>query len=102
MTLVIDVDFLIAAKNIAQNSIYSLHKSSCRNGLSRKVKKIGLEGEGSVAKSDFSRNFQDIVIDEFPTHAKVVAEMKFDLPKTYNFQKKKSKNIEVDLWRFEV
>lgn len=43
----IDAEFLMAAKNIARKSIYSLHKSSCRSGLTRKVKKIGLEGEGS-------------------------------------------------------
>lgn len=43
----IDAEFLMAAKNIARESIYSLHKSSCRSGLTRKAKKIGLEGEGS-------------------------------------------------------
>jgi len=73
----IDFEFLRAAQKIAREAIYSLHKSTCRDGLKRRCKKIGLEGE-------------------------VVAELQFDLPKTYKFQKKSVKNINVDLWRFEI
>mmetsp|Transcript_4405 Transcript_4405/g.12981 ORF Transcript_4405/g.12981 Transcript_4405/m.12981 type:complete len:104 (+) Transcript_4405:604-915(+) len=32
----------------------------------------------------------------------VVAELRYDLPKTYKFHKKACKDIEVDFWRFEV
>ena len=32
----------------------------------------------------------------------VIAELRYDLPKTYKFQKMKNKDIQVDLWRFEV
>ena len=73
----IDFQFLKIAQTLAKEAIYSLHKTSCREGLERKTKKIGLEGE-------------------------VVAEMSFDLPKTYRFQKSASKNIKVDLWRFDA
>lgn len=64
-------------KQISNSVIYSLHKSSCRNGIGRKAKKMGLDGE-------------------------VIAELRYDLPKTYKFQKMKNKDIQVDLWRFEV
>ena len=73
----IDFDFLSAAQKIATEAIYSLHKTSCRDGLKRKTKKIGLEGE-------------------------VIAELSFDLPKTYRFHKKAMAHINVDLWRFEI
>ena len=31
-----------------------------------------------------------------------VAELRYDLPKTYKFHKKKNADIAVDFWRFEV
>ena len=34
--------------------------------------------------------------------AQVLAELRYDLPKTMSFHKKKSVDVEVDLWRFEV
>jgi len=34
--------------------------------------------------------------------AEVVAELRYDLPPTYKFHKEKSKDIQVDIWRFEV
>ena len=54
----VDLQFLAVAKSMATEAIYSLHKTSCRDGLRRKTKKMGLKGE-------------------------VVAELRFDLPKTY-------------------
>merc|ERR1711935_419298 len=73
----IDVVFLQAAANIAKSSIYSLHKSSTRNGLKRKSGKMGLTGE-------------------------VIAALRYQLPKTYKHQRQRAKDIEVDLWRFDV
>ncbi len=32
----------------------------------------------------------------------MLAELRYDLPATMRFHKKKSVDIEVDLWRFEV
>ena len=32
----------------------------------------------------------------------VIAELRYDLPKTYKFQKQKSKDVQVDFWRFEL
>jgi predicted RNA methylase len=31
-----------------------------------------------------------------------LAQLRYDLPASYKFHKQKSKDIEVDLWRFEV
>ena len=73
----IDVKFLEVAAKVSKSTIYSLHKTSTRAGLTRKSAKIGLEG-------------------------KVIAELRYELPKTYKHQKLKSKDIQVDLWRFEV
>ena len=72
----VDFEFVRAAHNIASEAVYSLHKTSTRAGLERKAAKAGFDGE-------------------------VVAEMQFDLPKTYNFHKSKNKCVSVDLWRFD-
>jgi hypothetical protein len=34
--------------------------------------------------------------------AEVLAQLRYDLPATYRFHRQKSRDIEVDLWRFEV
>lgn len=73
------MEFLKAAFCIAKKSIYSLHKSSTREHI------------GKVAKRE-----------ERVRHAKVLAELRYDLPASYKFHKAKSKDIEVDLWRFEM
>lgn len=70
-----DSDFLIFALSIAKNSVYSLHKSTTVQHFAR------------IAKS---RNIS----------MEVVAELKFDLDKTYNFQRSQSKDISVALLRF--
>lgn len=57
--------------------VYSLHKTSSRRGVLKKAeKKLGAT-------------------------ATVLAELRFDLPKTMKFHKKKSVDIEVDLIKFE-
>ena len=74
-----DMEFLRVAFRISRHSIYSLHKSSTREHIAKIAKKeLG-------AKS-----------------AEVLAQLRYDLPATYKFHKQKSKDIEVDLWRFEV
>jgi predicted RNA methylase len=72
----IDWTFLETAFKAA-DVVYSLHKSSTREYLLAKAgRDCGFEGE-------------------------VVAEMKFDLPRSYKFHKKESLDIAVDLLRFE-
>ena len=74
-----DMDFLRAAFKISKHSVYSLHKSSTREYI------------GKVAKRDLGA-----------VSAEVLAQLRYDLPASYKFHKQKSKDIEVDLWRFEV
>lgn len=56
--------------------LYSLHKSSTRNHFHRKAPGWKVE-------------------------ARVLAELRYDLPATYKFHNKSSIDIEVDFWRFE-
>mmetsp|Transcript_35459 Transcript_35459/g.67919 ORF Transcript_35459/g.67919 Transcript_35459/m.67919 type:complete len:207 (-) Transcript_35459:191-811(-) len=74
-----DMEFLRAARSIATTAVYSLNKSSTR----AYVKKFAEQELGFA-------------------NAKVVAEMRYDLPASYRFHKEKSKDIEVDMWRFDV
>lgn len=74
-----DLEFLQAAFQISKGSIYSLHKSSTRQHIQKTAM------QRLKAKS-----------------AEVLAQLRYDLPPTFVFHKQKSKDIEVDLWRFEV
>ena len=69
-----DVRFLWTATRLAKRAVYSFHKTSTRDYLVRKIQEWGMAVE-------------------------VVAEMRFELPKTYKFHKEKSVDIEVDLIR---
>ncbi|ORY85396.1 S-adenosyl-L-methionine-dependent methyltransferase [Leucosporidium creatinivorum] len=71
----IDMVFLETACEIAHSAVYSLNKSSTRDFIERKAKQFGFEGE-------------------------VIAEMRYDLPKTMAFHKKATVDIQVDMWRF--
>lgn len=71
-----DAAFLERACSRAETAVYSLHKSSTRDFLKRRASALGFEGT-------------------------VVAQMKFDLPRTMAHHKAKSVDIEVDMWRFE-
>jgi predicted RNA methylase len=73
----IDVKFLQIATKLSRNSIYSLHKTSTRDYIQRKVK-------------------------EFNCTGKVIAELKYNLDASYKFHKKASKDIEVDVWKLNV
>ncbi|EDQ92829.1 uncharacterized protein MONBRDRAFT_14119 [Monosiga brevicollis MX1] len=72
----LDVLFLRRAIEIADGAVYSLHKTSTRAFLQRKAKELGAEME-------------------------VVAELRYELPKTYKFHNKQSVDIEVDFLRFD-
>ncbi|KAK8791019.1 hypothetical protein WA158_005650 [Blastocystis sp. Blastoise] len=72
----IDVTFLRAALNISNHAVYSLHKTSTRDFL---VKKI----------NDWGYNVT------------VVAQLVFDIPAMYKFHTKQSADIEVDLLYIE-
>ncbi|GAA5896831.1 METTL5 family protein [Sporobolomyces salmoneus] len=72
----IDALFLEVGCKIAKTAVYSLNKSSTRDFLERKAKSLGFKGT-------------------------VIAQMRYDLPKTMAHHKQKSVDIEVDMWRFE-
>lgn len=73
-----DMQFLKAAVAMTNGTIYSLHKTTTRDFVKKKAEvEWGLE-------------------------AKVVAELRYDLPSSYKFHKKDSKDTAVDLRRSEV
>ncbi|XP_023030302.1 methyltransferase like 5 [Leptinotarsa decemlineata] len=73
----IDMKFLETALRISNNTVYSLHKTSTRQHVIKVAKSLGAKAE-------------------------VLAELKYDLPSSYKFHKKKSVDIEVDFFRFIV
>ncbi|XP_029937026.1 rRNA N(6)-adenosine-methyltransferase METTL5 [Myripristis murdjan] len=71
----IDMKFLRAALTMANKSVYSLHKTSTRQHIQKKANEWGVKME-------------------------VIAELRYDLPASYKFHKKKSVDIEVDFLQF--
>lgn len=71
----IDMQFLKTAISMARTAVYSLHKTSTRDHIQKKAKdwKVSME---------------------------VIAELRYDLPASYKFHKKKSVDIQVDFIRF--
>ncbi|XP_049977870.1 rRNA N6-adenosine-methyltransferase METTL5 [Alexandromys fortis] len=70
-----DMAFLKTALGMARTAVYSLHKSSTREHIQKKAA-------------------------EWKVKIEIIAELRYDLPALYNFHKKKSVDIEVDLIRF--
>ncbi|KAK7586242.1 hypothetical protein V9T40_004118 [Parthenolecanium corni] len=70
-----DVEFLKSAMNISSGSVYSLHKSSTRDYITSKARQWHVKNQ-------------------------VIAELRFNLPHSYSFHKKKTVDIAVDLHRF--
>ncbi|XP_029385888.1 rRNA N(6)-adenosine-methyltransferase METTL5 [Echeneis naucrates] len=70
-----DMKFLKAALTMAETAVYSLHKTSTRDHIQKKAKDWGAKME-------------------------VIAELRYDLPASYKFHKKKSVDIQVDFLRF--
>ena len=73
----LDAVFLRRALAVASETVYSLHKTSTREYILRKAKEWGAR------------------------RAEVVAQLRYDLPATYSFHRRASKDIEVDFYRFE-
>mmetsp|Transcript_20545 Transcript_20545/g.35436 ORF Transcript_20545/g.35436 Transcript_20545/m.35436 type:complete len:269 (+) Transcript_20545:48-854(+) len=72
-----DVEFLKAGCRLATKSVYSMHKSSTRDFLLTKIGQWGCKAE-------------------------VLAQLKFELPKSYQFHRKQTLDIDVDLIRIDV
>ncbi|CAG9783925.1 unnamed protein product [Diatraea saccharalis] len=72
----IDMKFLHMGFTLSCDSVYSLHKSTTRSHVQKKIKEWG--GKGSV-----------------------IAELRYDLPATYRFHKQQSRDIAVDLWQVQ-
>ncbi|KAJ7550168.1 hypothetical protein O6H91_07G086200 [Diphasiastrum complanatum] len=72
-----DMEFLSAALKVAENAVYSLHKTSTREHIKRKA----LRDYGAQT-------------------AEVLCELRFDLRALYKFHKRQEVDIAVDLWRF--
>mmetsp|Transcript_6531 Transcript_6531/g.19852 ORF Transcript_6531/g.19852 Transcript_6531/m.19852 type:complete len:178 (+) Transcript_6531:140-673(+) len=75
----IDVDFLRAALRLSTTAVYSLHKSSTRDYLLSRAVSLGAAGG-----------------------ARLVAQLRFDVPKLYDFHTRPEVDIDVDLLRFDV
>lgn len=70
-----DMKFLKVAIQLSNHVVYSLHKTSTREFIQNKTKRLKVEGE-------------------------VIAELCYNLESTYKFHKKTSVDIKVDVWRF--
>lgn len=72
----VDALFLEQALQLSRGAVYSLHKTSTRSFFQKKASELGVTMQ-------------------------VLAELRFNLPATYRFHKKRSVDVEVDLLRFE-
>ncbi|XP_024312916.1 methyltransferase-like protein 5 isoform X1 [Brachypodium distachyon] len=72
-----DMEFLSMGLKAASQAVYSLHKTSTREY----IKKAALRNCNALS-------------------AEVLCELRYDLPQTYEFHKKKEVDVAVDLWRF--
>lgn len=112
-----DAEFLRAAFRLSRNSVYSLHKSSTRDFIQRLAERelrarSGAAGCGEPARAaaalqrsllaSLRAKTMPHALRVTPPAAEVLAQLRYDLPPTYKFHKQKSRDIEVDLWRFEV
>ncbi|XP_062908275.1 rRNA N6-adenosine-methyltransferase METTL5 [Mobula hypostoma] len=72
-----DMIFLRSALDMARTAVYSLHKTATRDHIKKKA-------------------------DEWKVKMEVIAELRYDLPASYKFHKRKSIDIEVDFIRFSA
>ncbi|XP_053733083.1 rRNA N6-adenosine-methyltransferase METTL5 [Synchiropus splendidus] len=72
-----DMRFLQTALTMAETAVYSLHKTATREHIEKKAKDWGVKMD-------------------------VIAELRYDLPASYKFHKKKSVDIQVDFLRFST
>ncbi|XP_026128706.1 methyltransferase-like protein 5 [Carassius auratus] len=73
----IDMQFLRTAISMASTAVYSLHKTSTRDHIQKKA-------------------------DDWKVKMEVIAELRYDLPASYKFHKKKSVDIQVDFIRLTL
>ncbi|KAF7709675.1 rRNA N6-adenosine-methyltransferase METTL5 [Silurus meridionalis] len=71
----IDMQFLKTALSMSKGAVYSLHKTSTRDHIQKKA-------------------------NDWKVKMEVIAELRYDLPASYKFHKKKSVDIQVDFIRF--
>ncbi|XP_062862217.1 rRNA N6-adenosine-methyltransferase METTL5 [Trichomycterus rosablanca] len=71
----IDMQFLKTAISMSRGAVYSLHKTSTRDHIQKKA-------------------------NDWKVKMEVIAELRYDLPASYKFHKKKSVDIQVDFIRF--
>ncbi|XP_060786185.1 rRNA N6-adenosine-methyltransferase METTL5 isoform X1 [Neoarius graeffei] len=71
----IDMQFLKTALSMSRGAVYSLHKTSTRDHIQKKA-------------------------SDWKVKMEVIAELRYDLPASYKFHKKKSVDIQVDFIRF--
>ncbi|KAG5283662.1 hypothetical protein AALO_G00044570 [Alosa alosa] len=73
----IDMKFLKTAITMAKTAVYSLHKTATREHIQKKA-------------------------NDWNVKMEVIAELRYDLPASYKFHKKKSVDIQVDFIRFSL
>lgn len=73
----IDISFIEKGVHLATESVFSMHKSSTRDYIKRKSMEWNVKGE-------------------------VIAELRYNIDACYKFHRRKSVDIEVDLWHFNV
>lgn len=69
-----DIKFLEVGIRLTSNVVYSLHKTSTRDFIKKKLKDFNVDGE-------------------------VIAELRYNLESSYKFHKKSSVDIQVDVWK---
>ncbi|XP_071512392.1 rRNA N(6)-adenosine-methyltransferase METTL5 [Panulirus ornatus] len=72
-----DMEFLKVALDLSKTAVYSLHKSATRTHVTKKAADWGVKMQ-------------------------VIAQLRYNLPSTYQFHKKNSVDIEVDFIRFSL
>uniref|UniRef100_A0A1B0CDI9 Rna methylase n=1 Tax=Lutzomyia longipalpis TaxID=7200 RepID=A0A1B0CDI9_LUTLO len=72
-----DMKFLQVGISLATTAVYSLHKTSTRDFVRKSAAQLQVE-------------------------PKVVAQLRYNLDSAYKFHKKKSVDIDVDFWRFQL
>uniref|UniRef100_A0AAX7SK00 Methyltransferase domain-containing protein n=1 Tax=Astatotilapia calliptera TaxID=8154 RepID=A0AAX7SK00_ASTCA len=97
-----DMKFLRAALTMAKTAVYSLHKTSTREHIQKKANDWGVKMEVIAGKKNKANLFffsSIIKIFKYSLNT-FIKELRYDLPASYKFHKKKSVDIQVDFLRF--
>uniref|UniRef100_A0ABZ3NNJ6 Methyltransferase-like protein 5 n=1 Tax=Rattus norvegicus TaxID=10116 RepID=A0ABZ3NNJ6_RAT len=99
-----DMAFLKTALGMARTAVYSLHKSSTREHIQKKAAEWKVKTEIIAALVILEFTMYQALNSRDPARLCFknpgIQELRYDLPALYNFHKKKSVDIEVDLIRF--